>query len=318
MADGDGLLHLDPTPTTYRGTCDGSGAVALSFTQFADVNDEDQIVRIYERAKPALPVQTIDINAALGLDPSSEADLEELALIGSRLFVTTSHGRKSDGELDRARYRLAMFELAGSAPALTLQLQQVSSQVLDRMLVAANWDAPNAGVIAALTASSKLADDDEPALAPELAGTNIEALADDGTGKLLIGFRNPRPNNQAVVVSLVNPESVETARFGSASELDLGGLGIRAMAYSPMHQAVLIIAGSHAPGTTFKLYKWSAGAAPVFVTDITAPANAAPEAIVPYPGTKDVQILFDGGDVDACKDAPAANRVFTDAILRVD
>src|SRR5688572_7626309 len=38
--DGGGLVSLDKTPTTYRGTCDGSGALALSFTHFLDLNDE--------------------------------------------------------------------------------------------------------------------------------------------------------------------------------------------------------------------------------------------------------------------------------------
>ena len=41
-----------------------------------------------------------------------------------------------------------------------------------------------------------------------------------------------------------------------------------------------------------------------------------------YPNTKDVQIVFDGGDAmingTSCKDAPAADRVFHDAILTVD
>jgi len=43
---------------------------------------------------------------------------------------------------------------------------------------------------------------------------------------------------------------------------------------------------------------------------------------VAYPNTKDVQIVFDGGDAmingTSCKDAPAADRVFHDAILTVD
>src|SRR5687768_2401324 len=76
--DGGGLVSLDKTPTTYRGTCDGSGALALSFTHFLDLNDENQVVRIYERAKPAVPAQMLDINTALGLAASAEADLEDV------------------------------------------------------------------------------------------------------------------------------------------------------------------------------------------------------------------------------------------------
>jgi len=324
--DGNGLVSLDKTPTTYVGTCDGSGVVALSFTHFLDVNDEDQVVRLYERAKPTAPVQSIDLAAALGLASTTEADLEDLERIGDRVFVTTSHGRKTSGALDRARYKLAAFDLAGTPPAVTLTSAGTSSLLLDQMLVAANWDAPNPTVIAALQEASDLGDNTDASLAPELDGTNIEALANDGTGKLLVGFRNPRPNNKAIVVSIVNPDAAVTgtARFGGAAELDLGGLGIRGMAYSPVHGAVLIVAGPHANGGPFKLYKWSGvlTAAPVFVADITAPAQAAPEAVVPYPNTKDVQIVFDGGDATItgvqCKDAAVADRVFRDAILTVD
>ena len=322
-----GLVELDKTPTTYRETCDGSGALALSFTHFLDLNDENQIVRIYERAKPAPPVQTIDINAALGLAATAEADLEDITRIGDRVFVTTSHGRKTSGALDRARYKLAAFDLAGTAPAVTLTSAGVSNQLLDQLLVAANWDAPNAAVISALTTSSKLGDNSDPDLAPELAGTNLEGLANDGTGKLLLGFRNPRPGNKAIVVSLVNPDAAltGTARFGAAAQLDLGGLGIRGMAYSPVHAAVLILAGPHdGAAGPFKLYRWSGvfTAAPVVVADIPAPAAYSPEAVVPYPNTKDVQIVLDGGDAliggAECKDAPIADRVFRDVILTVD
>jgi hypothetical protein len=325
--DGGGLVSLDKTPTTYRETCDGSGALALSFTHFLDLNDENQVVRVYERAKPAAPVQMIDINPALGVAASVEADLEDVTRIGDRLFVTTSHGRKTSGALDRVRYKFAAFDLAGAAPAITLTSAGVSNQLLDQLLAAANWDMPNQAVISALTTSSKLGDNSDADLAPELEGTNLEALANDGTGTLLLGFRNPRPGNKAIVVSLVNPDAAltGTARFGGAAELDLGGLGIRGMAYSPVHAAVLVIAGPHdAAAGPFKLYKWSGvlTAAPVFVTDIATPTAYAPEAVVPYPNTKDVQIVLDGGDAliggVGCKDAPVADRVFRDAIVTVD
>lgn len=324
--DSAGLQSLDKTPTTYREACDGSDALALSFTHFIGINDENQGVRVYERAKATGPVQVIDISAGLGIATTDEADLEDLERIGDRLFITASHGRKTSGNLDRARYKFAAFDIAGAPPNLTLTSAGTSSLLLDQMLVAANWDAPNTAVIAALTTSSKLDDASEANLAPEVNGTNIEALANDGAGKLLIGFRNPRPGNKAIVVSLVNPDAAlaGTARFGGAAELDLGGLGIRSMAYSATHQAVLIVAGPHTTGGPFKLYKWSGAltAQPAFVADIAAPVSSAPEAIVPYPNTKDVQIVFDSGDADIngvqCKDAPTADQVFGDAILTVD
>ena len=325
--DSGGLVSLDPTPTTYRETCDGSGALALSFTYFVDINDENQGARIYQRAMPTAPIQTIDLSAGLGVAANTEVDLEDLEQIGNRVFMTASHGRKTSGALDRARYKFAAFDLGGSAPSFTLTSAGTSNALLDQMLVAANWVAPNTTVIAALTTSSKLDDNNDASLARELMGTNIEALANDGTGKLLIGFRNPRPGNKAIVVSLVNPDAAltGTARFGAAAELDLGGLGIRGMTYSPVHHAVLLIAGPHDAATgPFKLYKWSGGLtdAATFVAMINPPAGSAPEAVVAYPNTKDVQIVFDGGDADIngtiCKNATVANRVFRDTILTVN
>jgi hypothetical protein len=324
---GDGALSLDPTPGTYRETCDGSGALAIDFLHFLDVNDENQGARIYKRATAAAPVQELDLAGALGLTANDEADLEDLARIGDRVFVTTSHGRKSSGNLDRARYRFAVFDLSGAIPNVTLAPAGTATSLLDQMLVAGNWDAPNAGVIAALEAASQLGDNSDATLAPENMGTNIEGLASDGAGKLLIGFRNPRPGGKAIVVALANPDAVAAgavARFAGAAELDLGGLGVRGMAYSQAHGAVLIVAGPHATGGPFKLYRWSGTltAAPVFALDLTAPPMGAPEAVVPYPGTKDVQIIFDLGDADVagtpCKDAAIAERRFGDAIVHVE
>jgi hypothetical protein len=326
-AGDDAGLVLDPAPRTYRETCDGSGALALDFDHFLDVNDENQDARVYVRAMDAAPLQTLDLAGPLGLAPTDEADLEELARVGARIFAITSHGRRTNGQLDRARYRFAAFDLSGAPPSVALTGAGHTTQLLDHMLVSGNWDTPNAAVIAALEASSDLADNDVNSLAPEIDGTNIEGLASNNAGALLIGFRNPRPANRAIVVRLVNPDATAagmTARFGDATTLDLGGLGIRSMAWSPAHAAILIIAGSHAGGGPYKLYRWTGAfaAQPTFVADISAPAQAAPEAVVPYPGTRDVQIIFDGGDADVngseCKDAPVADRVFHSAIVHVD
>lgn len=311
-------------PGVYRETCDGSGAIALDPFHFADVNDEDQVLRVYKRGMDAGPVQTFNMNAALGLAGTAEADLEDLALIGSRMFAITSHGRKASGLLDRARYKFTAFDVAGAVPNLTFTHVGNSGQLLDEMLVASNWDAPNNDVIAALSASSNLSDGNDGSLAPEDMGTNIEALASDGQGHLLIGFRNPRPGGGAIVVSLVNPDETvtgTTARFGGAGELDLGGLGIRSMTRTQT-RGILIVAGPHNSGGPFKLYRWtgSLADAPVFVVDLAAAAFTAPEAVVEYADTT-VQVIFDEGDAEVggitCKDLTPSARLFHDIIVTV-
>lgn len=323
----DAAVSLEPTPGTYRETCDGSGAIALDFLHFLDVNDENQGARVYRRGADGPPVKTIDLSAALGLTTADEGDLEDVARIGNRLYIIASHGRNTSGQIRQARYRFGAVDVSGTPAALALAPAGSTQTLLQALLVAANWDAPDAAIIAALDAASKLGDASDPDLAPELAGTNIEGLAARGS-ELLIGFRNPRPGARAIVVRLVNPAAViigGTPRFGGAITLDLGGLGIRSMAWSEAHGAVLVLAGPHdGAAGPFRIYKWSgaAGAVPTLAATITAPALSAPEAIVPYPGTKDVQVVFDQGDAlvngVSCKTAPAAARRFVDAIVRVD
>lgn len=324
------LRSLDPTPGTYRETCDGSGALALDFDHFLDVNDENQGARVFRRARDGAPLRTIDLSSALNLATGDEGDLEDIARIGNRLFVITSHGRNTSGQIRLARYRFGALDLSGSAPNIALAPAGAISILLQELLQPARWTTPDTAVIAALEASSKLGTATDANLAPELQGTNIEGLAADGAGGLLIGFRNPRPGARAIVVGLANPSEAASGqappRFTGAASLDLGGLGIRSMAWSEAHRAVLVLAGPHdggAPGP-FRLYKWSGAltAAPVLAATLTAPASSAPEAVVPYPDTKDVQIVFDQGDAliggTICKDVAAAQRRFTDAIVRVD
>ena len=324
----DATVSLDPTPGIYRETCDGSGAIALDFQHFLDVNDENQGARVYRRATDGAPARTIDLSAALDLTATDEGDLEDVARIGNRLYLITSHARNSSGELRPERYRLGAVDLSGTPPNIALAPAGSTQTLLQAMLVAGNWDTPDAAVIAALTTSSKLGDPSDPDLDPEKQGTNIEGLAADGTGKLVIGFRNPRPGARAIVVQLANPAGVvagQTPRFTGAATLDLGGLGIRGMAWSEAHGAVLVLAGPHdggGPGP-FLLYKWSGvrGEAATLAAVIPT-AGSSPEAVVPYPGTKDVQILFDQGGAliggTPCKDAAATQRRFTDTIVHVD
>jgi hypothetical protein len=316
--------RLDPTPGSYRATCDGSGALAIDFNHFINVSDEDQVVRVYVRGSSAGPVQSLDISAALGVATTAEVDLEDVTRIGSRVFMTASHGRKSSGSLDRARYKLAAFDLGGSPPAISLTSAGTSNLLLDQILDADNWDQPNTGVIAALDAASDLGTASDSTLAPENQGTNVEGLAHDAAGRLLVGFRNPRVNGNAIVVAIANPDgaiSGQTAQVAGAAELDLGGLTLRGMAYSEVHQAVILIGGSIASGGPFALFMWSGalGDEPTQLATLTPPAMSAPEAIVPYPSTRDVQVLFDQGDADIsgvqCKDAAVADRVFRDQIL---
>jgi Protein of unknown function (DUF3616) len=324
----DGPLALDPTPGTYVGQCDGSGGVALDFTHFVSFSDADQIARIYARGATGGTYRTLDLSAALGLAPDDDADLEDATMIGHRIYVLGSHGRKNDGTLAPHRQRFAAIDVrhGGLSPAGS------SESLLRDMLDATSWSTPDAGVIDALAKASQLDQQQVADLAPKVSGINIEGIAHaplpDVPDRLVVGLRNPRPNGRAVAVSLMNADAVvagAAARFGEATLLDLGGLGIRGMAWSDALAVVLIIAGPHDDAyAPFRLYRWSGnpGDAPELVMDLAAPANTKPEGIVTYPGTKDVQLVLDSDDVPTagttCDNAPTAARSFGDLIIHLD
>jgi len=329
---GAGGATLDPTPGNYQRTCDGSLGVMLDATHFLDGNDETQGMRVYTRGASGAPLQTIDVSSAIGLSTSDEADLEDMTRVGNRIYVTGSHGRSKSGDLERARYRFFAMDLTGTSPTIKLAVPGYTTTLLDQMLVAANWVTPDTDVIATLNAAADLGTSSDADLAPKANGTNIEGLTAAPTAQrpnqLLIGFRNPTQGGDAIVVSLLNADDVltgATPQFGEAARLDLDGLGIRGMTWSAVHQAVLFLAGPQdASDGPFRLFEWSGlpSDTPVLVQEITnAPSDSAPEAIVTYPGTRDVQILFDQGDHvidgDSCKDADASDQFFTDAIVYV-
>lgn len=328
---GGGEITLDPTPGNYMQTCDGSFGVAIDDTHFLDGNDENQGIRLYTRGANAAPLKTIEISGALGLSSSDEVDLEDAAKIGNRIYAISSHGRDKNGNLERQRYRFFAMDLGGSSPNITLTVPGYTTTLLDQMLSASNWATPNSSVISTLHAAANLSQGTDANLAPKVNGTNIEGLTWAPTAsrpnQLLIGFRNPTQGSSAIIVSLLNADAVltgATASFGEATLLDLGGLRVRGMTWSPLHQAVLILGGPKDAGGPFRLYKWSGVSTDpaIAVQDITnAPSDSGPEAIVVYPNTRDVQVLFDQGDHlisgTVCKDKGTSSQYFSDVIVHV-
>ncbi|WNG50992.1 DUF3616 domain-containing protein [Archangium minus] len=313
---------------TYKGTCDGSGGVWIDATHFLNFNDESQSARIFTQGATASSVQSKDLSSALGLSSSDEADFEDAARVGNRIYVTGSQARNKDGELETSRYKFFAIDISGTVPAVSLQVAGTYSNLLKDMLDASNWLNPNTSVISLLNERSQLSVGTVAELAPKLNGTNVEGLAALPTGELVIGFRNPQSGSSALMVTLTNPDAVvagSRAKFGQVILVNLGGYGIRGLAWSEAHQAMLILSGPHDESSgPFALWKWSgnASSAPVKVRDLSAPSNSAPEAVIPYPGSKDVQVVFDMGsnliNGTSCKDVSSSSQYFSDVIVRVD
>ena len=105
------------TPSNYRLTCDGSMAVMIDATHFLDGNDEQQAMRVYTRGAAGTPLSTFDVSTGIGLATGDEADFEDAARIGDRVYVISSHSRNKNGKLERTRYRFFAMDIAGAVPA---------------------------------------------------------------------------------------------------------------------------------------------------------------------------------------------------------
>ena len=314
----DAAVSLSIEPSRYRGTCDGSAAVALDVDHLIGFSDNDQRIRVFKRGTTTMPIGSQEIGGSLSLGGTSpKVDFEDVERVGNRLYAISSHGRKNDGNKDGNRYRFVAIDVTGQSPSYQFAVAGSSSSLLSDLLVAANWTSPNQAIIDALKNASKLEEQTNTNLAPKANGVNIEGLThaplDGLPERMLIGLRNPRPNGKAIVVSLTNADTViagGAARFGEGFTLDLGNLGIRGMTWSPVLRQVLIIAGPHDDQNgPFKLYRWPG-------TVGTTPT------VVAYASTNDIAIVFDGDDQQlgavACDDAPEDQRSFTDLVSHVE
>jgi hypothetical protein len=293
-------LRLDE-PATYSGMADASAAVAVSSNLFAVANDEDNVLRVYRSDTPGRPVAQFDCNAFLDLQGDSlEADLEGAARIRDRIFWIGSHGRNKNGKerLNRDRFFATDLHITNGLVTLTPvgrpYQRPVAELMADRRLARFHFEA----------ASS---------LTPKAEGAlNIEGLSATPEGRLLLGFRNPVPDDKALLVPVLNPNSVirgGRARLGEPIQLDLGGLGIRDIALFGGNY--LIIAGSFHSGVKFRLYRWAGPGSEPQRLKTDSMSGYSPEAIVFYPqkGWAAVQILSDDGKRMA-GEIPAEQRTF--------
>ncbi|TCT03521.1 DUF3616 domain-containing protein [Aquabacter spiritensis] len=297
----------------YDGICDASAAIALDANHFVVAEDEHDVLFVYRFGQSA-PVGAVDLVDVLGNRSSKgkvkEADIEGAARIGTRIYWIASHGRDSKGDREPTRQRLFATDIkTGATPPTVVPAGTPYKSLLDDLLAALNATPDGAALVLAAAAKQ----------APEApAGLNIEGLAATPRGDLLIGFRNPRPGDKALIVPLTNAaalmDGAKPAVFGAPILLDLGGRGIRSI--ERVGAAYVIVAGpfgdrTAAPGGDFALYRWDGpGTAP---RPIAADFGAfRPEALFQADGALYL-LSDDGGEpvggVD-CKKAPQAARAF--------
>ena len=277
-------------PARYSGMADASGAVAVNSNLFLVADDEENRLRLYRSDQGGPPVKEFDMNRFLEVHGKSlEADLEGAARIGDRAFWIGSHGRNKDGKdrPNRCRFFATDIKLTNGEVTLT-PVGKPCKDLLDALIADSRFAAFHFAQAAGR--------------APKETGAlNIEGLSATPEGHLLIGFRNPIPEGRALLIPMLNPNDVITGKppaFGPAIQLDLGGLGIRDIAW---HEGTyVIVAGPWHGGGPFRLYFWKgpgALAEPVAVKHLN---DYHPEAIVIYPGQglNAIQFLSDDGKLE--------------------
>jgi hypothetical protein len=278
----------DKPLVVFRGMCDASGAVVLDATHFAVADDEDNVLRVYDGDHGGDPVFSVDVSGALDLPKrkkTPEADIEAATRVGDRALWLTSHGLSSKGKMQPARFRF----FATTAPSRGFELAPVGvayHNLLQDMAAApqlARFDLSHAARLAAK--------------AP--GGLNIEGMSvrQDGTS-VLIGFRNPVPDQKALFVPLLNPLLVidgEAPKLGDPQLLDLGGRGVRSLVL--WRGQYLIMAGSAGSEHKSLLFIWDGTALPHPFTALDL-SDINPEAFVARDDSDEVMLLSDDGTTD--------------------
>ncbi len=276
-------------PNLYYGLCDASAVVALSDSFFVVGDDEDNILRVYQRFGNGIPVAAVNLNSFLRIDPKApEVDIEGADPIGDRIYWISSHGRNAKGKFAPNRHRF--FATTALVTNGLVRLQTVGR--------------PYSGLLQDLFNDPRLAPFNLPfasSKAPKAPGAlNIEGLSATPEGHLLIGFRNPIPRGKALIVPLLNPAEVIEgvhARFGEPILLDLDGRGIRSM--TMWYNEYLIVAGSSQEGGRSRLYLWDGKNPPRWIQSIEV-GGLNPEAISFWDksGQERLYIVSDDGTVN--------------------
>jgi len=282
----------------FRGMCDASAAADLGGGRFVMADDETNTLRIYDLAPGEdLPVGTLDLEKFLMVPKvDGETDIEGCTQIGDTLYWITSHGRSKKGNWREARYRFFATKLVPESGGKTFSLKPEGKPT--RALLTGLQDLKDPSLKPFI---GKVGDKAKP-LAPKDKGLNIESICASDDGKIIyIGFRNPRPGNKAILLPLHNPaelvaDPATQPKFGAPIYFDFGGLGFRAMEYSPFHREFVIIAGSHEGKDSSALYRWKG--------DLKSPAKRIqavpgfnPETVLVDPTSGMLRLFSDDGSL---------------------
>jgi hypothetical protein len=274
----------------FNGICDASAAVALDEARIIVGDDEQPWLSVYRlsggEAEARIPLPHA---AAPAGDDAPEADLEGATVFDGRIVWISSNGRNKNGKVRPERFQL--FASHRLSPDRQRWLEAFSPSFGGLLEAIAASAGPDYQPLRKSIGDLRHTDED---LAPKQKGFNVEGLSATGDGRfLLVGLRNPQPGGRAILFRVDNAEelldgSTSKVALGPVVALDLGGRGIRDIAWSPAHRAYVIAAGQtddDKSGPGFALFTWDGVGGPREIRSFRHVLDAQPffhpEAVLP-------------------------------------
>ena len=273
---------LAQTGSAEEGMPSGNRHPGMSGASAAIFLDEDNRLRVYDPSASQPAITAWDASPWLHLSGRNlECDLEGAARVGNRIYWIGSHGRNKDGKYRSNRHRFFATDVTETPQGP--QLRSIGT--------------PCSTLVTALLTNAALASlhlDTAAALPPDSkGGLSIEALAARPDGSLWIGFRGPLAKGKALLIPLLNPDAVlegHAPHFGPPTRLDLGGRGLRDMAWTGSEWILVAGAtGGEQKGT--KLFRWNGESRSPSTLDLPGLKNLHIEAVA-VPSEKPVRRLL--------------------------
>ena len=266
----------DPAADYYSGIGNASAMIDVGGGYYVVGDDETNVLYLYQQGVTA-PVKTYDFTSKFP-NGDTEIDIEAAAKVGNRIYWTGSQSNKDNGDLAPSRSTVFATDISGSGASTSLSYVGAYTGLRTDMI---NWDAANGKTLGlAASAASGVG-------GHTTSSFNVEGLefAPGSTSTAYFAFRAPLEStssrSKALVVPVTNLDQLVTgaaskATFGSAIQMNLGGLGIRDIRKNAANQYVILGGTADGDNDAAALYSWDGVAADAPVKDaVTLPTPAS-------------------------------------------